>query len=107
MNNHPLSYMRRFVKEGYEPIIAGFGPGGARVLEQLGYKEESVANGNSKANKKKVSAKSKLSNEEKQGLAAQLQKYLKEQRPDLTINDMCKVGSTFYFSLHKQKGIFS
>lgn len=61
-----------------------------------------MAKTNGNAKEKKASSKSKLSNEEKQGLAAQLQKYLKEQRPDLTIKDMCKVGSTFYLSLHKQ-----
>ena len=46
-----------------------------------------------------------MKNEEKKNLAAMMLKQLKTTRPDLTDEEVCKVGATFYQDALRRKKI--
>lgn len=96
--------MRNYIKEGSPiRIISDVGPRGSAVLTKEAYMADEAPQlppTKSAAKRQRVPGPT---NEEKQGLSAALQKHLRELRPDLSIEDLTKVGSTFYNDLLKAK----
>ena len=92
--------MGRIYSKGDLKIEVDVRDGGEAVLTRLGFQKQGDQMKEATEVKRKIKG---LSNEEKQNLAAILQKTLKEFRPDLSINDQSKVASTFYNGLLKQK----
>ena len=89
--------MKTFKKEGYPDIRAEVGPQGEKILTKEGYMSDEAPQ--TPAKRKQEG----LTNKDKQDLAANLQRYLKELRPDLSLQDLSKVACTFYVSILNQK----
>lgn len=101
MQKYPDPTERTYINSEGKTLKAAFGRSGEVVLEKLGYKPQGGSMTTEQAPKKrKVHG---LSNEDKAGIAAKIQRDLKEKMPDLSINDLCKIASTFYTSTLKQK----
>lgn len=97
-----MTYIKHCVSESGVPFdLTIDGQPGDPVLENLGYQPQGGSEMATTAKKAK-SPKAKTSREERKELAALVQKYLKEQRPDLTKAEMKKVASALYHSLGDQ-----